>query len=41
MNISKAQMKQIALIAGVAAIVVYASNNRLPLVGSSVRRAIG
>lgn len=33
--------KQLAVVAGVAALVVYASNNRLPLLGNTVRSVIG
>lgn len=33
--------KQLAVIAAVSAMVVYASNNRLPLLNNSVRTVIG
>lgn len=41
MTIDKTKLKQYATVAAIAALVVYASNNRLPVLGSSVRRAIG
>ena len=36
----KLDLKTIALIAGLAAVVVFASNNDLPIIGNTVRRAL-